>query len=172
MFSRPTLEIPNYSIEVEKSMSKRRVATYISKQVKYKRRFDLEQEGGHMVVIDILGSPQTRIVNLYRPFNPKQLPEQTFFCNQITKLDGLIFNNTIILGDFNLDLNKEHNENYTKRSYFTLMKNILGHHGLSQIVTEDTWSRTVNGVKLSSRIDHVYNVKHYSYKLEIINDSK
>ena len=70
--STKTLEIPNYSIEVEKSMSKRRVATYISKQVKYKRRFDLEQEGGHMVVIDILGSPQTRIVNLYRPFNPKQ----------------------------------------------------------------------------------------------------
>ena len=103
--STKTLEIPNYSIEVEKSMSKRRVATYISKQVKYKRRFDLEQEGGHMVVIDILGSPQTRIVNLYRPFNPKQLPEQTFFCNQITKLDELIFNNTIILGDFNLDLN-------------------------------------------------------------------
>ena len=61
-----------------------------------------------MVVIDILGSPQTRIVNLYRPFNPKQMPELTFFCNQVSKLDELIINNTIIPGDFNLDLNKEH----------------------------------------------------------------
>ena len=108
-----------------------------------------------MVVIDILGSPLTRIINLYRPFNPRQLPEQTFFCNQITKLDELIINNTIILGDFNLDLNEEFADSYTRRSYFNLMKNILGHHGLSQLVEEDTWSRTVNGVKLSSRIDHV-----------------
>ena len=38
------LEIPNYSIEVEKSLSKRIVATYIHKDVKYKRRFDLELE--------------------------------------------------------------------------------------------------------------------------------
>ena len=69
------LDIPDYTLEVEKSLSKRRVATYVSKKVKYKRRFDLEIEGGHMVVIDILGPPQTRIVNLYRPFHPKQMSE-------------------------------------------------------------------------------------------------
>ena len=74
-----------------------------------------------MVVIDILGSPQTRIVNLYRPFNPKQMPELTFFCNQVSKLDELIINNTIILGDFNLDLNKEHLESYTKNSYLAMI---------------------------------------------------
>ena len=150
------LEIPNYTLETEKSLSKRRVATYINKNIRYRRRFDLENEGEHMLVIDILGPPQTRIINLYRPFNPKQMPEMTFFCNQITKLDELITTSTIILGDFNLDLNKEYSGNYPKKAYLTMMKNVLGHHGLAQLVTEDTWSRTVNGIKLSSRIDHMY----------------
>ena len=36
------------------------------------------------------------------------------------------------------------------------MKNTLGHYGLSHLVTEDTWSRIVNTIKLSSRINHVY----------------
>ena len=41
------LEIPNYMLEVEKTLSKRRVSTYIHKNVKYKRRFDLEMESNH-----------------------------------------------------------------------------------------------------------------------------
>ena len=73
-----TLNMPNYELEIEKNMGKRRVATYINKNVKYKRRFDLETEGGHMVVIDILGPQVTRMVNVYRPFNPKQMPELAF----------------------------------------------------------------------------------------------
>ena len=89
-------------------------------------------------------------------FVKKCTSEMTFFCNQITKLDELITTSTIILGDFNLDLNKEYSGNYPKKAYLTMMKNVLGHHGLAQLVTEDTWSRTVNGIKLSSRIDHMY----------------
>ena len=125
-----------------------------------------------MLVIDILGPPQTRIINLYRPHNPKQMPELTFFCNQIMKLDELITTSTIILGDFNLDLNKEQTCTYQKKAYFTMMKNVLGHHGLDQLVTEDTWSRTVNGIKLSSRIDHVYTtVKNRVDTLELVNNA-
>ena len=84
------------------------------------------------------------------------MPEMTFFCNQITKLDELVISNTIIVGDFNLDLNKEHLATYAKKNYFALMKNVIGHHGLSQLIMEDTWTRTVNGIKQSSRIDHLY----------------
>ena len=113
-------------------------------------------ESNHMVIIDLAGPPQTRIVNVYRPFNPKQMSEMTFFCNQVTKLDEEIIANTIILGDFNLDINKEHLETYSKKNLFTLMKNMLGHHGMEQLVDKDTWSRTVNERALSSRIDHVY----------------
>ena len=78
-----------------------------------------------MIVIDIIGPKQTRIVNLYWPFNPKQMSEMTFFCNQITKLVELVINNTIIVGDLNLDLNKEFMANYARKNYFTLMKNII-----------------------------------------------
>ena len=73
-------------------------------------------ESNHMVIIDLAGPPQTRIVNVYRPFNPKQMSEMTFFCNQVTKLDEVIIANTIILGDFNLDINKEHLETYSKKN--------------------------------------------------------
>ena len=58
------LEIANYTLEVEKSLSKRRVATYVHKDVKYKRRFDLELENSHMLIIDVNGPPLTRVVNL------------------------------------------------------------------------------------------------------------
>ena len=53
-----------------------------------------------------------------------------------------------------------------------MMKNILGHHGLSQLVNEDTWSRTVNGVRLSSRIDHVYtNANNRVADLKLVNNA-
>ena len=109
-----------------------------------------------MLIIDLTGPPQTRIVNVYRPFNPKQISEMSFFCNQVTKLDEIVIPNTIILGDFNLDINKKHLEKYSRKNYFILMQNILGHHGFDQLVNGDTWSRVVNGTVQSSRIDHVY----------------
>ena len=36
------------------------------------------------------------------------------------------------------------------------MVNILGHQNMEQMVTEDTWSRIINGNQVSSRIDHIY----------------
>ena len=91
---------------------------------------------------------QTRIVNLYRPFNPKQMSEMTFFCNQITKLVELVINNTIIVGDLNLDLNKEFMANYARKNYFTLMKNIIlspwinTTHIWGYMVQNSKWSKT------------------------------
>ena len=84
------LGIANYTIEVEKTQSMRRVATYVKKTIKYKRRFDLEPENGHMIVLDILGTLPYRLVNIYRPFNPKSLPELTYFTNQLNHIDRLM----------------------------------------------------------------------------------
>ena len=42
----------------------------------------------------------------------------------------IITPNTIILGDFNLDLNKENDANYGKKNLFDDMTNLLGHHYL------------------------------------------
>ena len=76
--------------------------------------------------------------------------------NLCKKQDEIVIPNTIILGDFNLDINKKHLEMYSRKNYFILMQNILGHHGFDQLVNGDTWSRVVNGTVQSSRIDHVY----------------
>ena len=55
------LEIKNYTLEVEKSLSKRRVATYVHKDVKYKRRYDLESMNMHFMVIDVVCTKKFRI---------------------------------------------------------------------------------------------------------------
>ena len=85
-----------------------------------------------------------RLVNLYRPFKLKGLEEFNFFINQIQHLDKLITERTIIMDDFNLDLNKLELDNYTRKIYFEAMTNVLGHQNLDQLIMEDTWCRRLN----------------------------
>ena len=72
------------------------MATYVKNTVKYKRRMDLEPEDGHMIVLDLLGASPYRLVNIYRPFNPKSLPEFTYFTNQLNHIDRLMTERCII----------------------------------------------------------------------------
>ena len=123
---------------------------------------DLEPEDGHMIVLDIMGATPYRLVNIYRPFNPKNLAELTFFTNQLNHLDKLITERCIILGDFNLDLNKQNDNNYYRKNYITHMSNILGHHNLDQLVMDYTWKRIINRVETTSRLDHVYTSRSNS----------
>ena len=83
----------------------KRVATYIRNTIKYRRRKDLEQENGHLIIIDIGTTKQLRVINIYRPFNPTNLTEKAFFLQQLNTINGIITKHTILLGDFNLDLN-------------------------------------------------------------------
>ena len=46
--------------ELRHNTLSRRVATYISKTIKYKRRLDLEMENGHMIVLDLMGPTKKR----------------------------------------------------------------------------------------------------------------
>ena len=59
-----TLHIPGYSLETEKSTSTKRVATYISNNVKYRRRTDLEETNSHMIILDLGPNELTRIINI------------------------------------------------------------------------------------------------------------
>ena len=65
----------------------------------------------------------------------------------------------IILGDFNLDLNKQNDNNYYRKNYFTLMSNILGHHTLDQMINGYTWKRIINGIETTSILDHIYTTR-------------
>ena len=73
-----TLHIPGYTIEVESNKNKRRVATYVSNKLKYRRRQDLETQDNHLIIIEIGTNNKYRIFNIYRPFNPKNIPISQF----------------------------------------------------------------------------------------------
>ena len=94
---------------------------------------------------------------------------------QATTLNNNITTSTIILGNFNLDLNKENDGSYGKRLLFDDMIESLGHHNLEQMIQEDTWSRIINGNLTSSRIDHVHttcqdNLQRMQYSNEAYSD--
>ena len=140
-----TLHIPGYSIEIENNNEKRRVATYVSNRIKYRRRKDLETPNYHTIILDVGSTIKYRIINIYRPFHPLNMTEREFFQAQLTSLNNNTTSYTIILGDLNLDLNKENDGNYGKRNLLNNMTNTLDHHNLEQMVHEDTWSRIING---------------------------
>jgi hypothetical protein len=56
------------------------------------------------MIIDVLSTPNLRIINLYRSFNPPDnINAGEFFNNQLQLVRGVMTSNTILIGDFNLD---------------------------------------------------------------------
>jgi hypothetical protein len=153
------LSIKGYKLELEKNSKKIRVGIYIANRIKYRRRTDLELEDGHIIVLDLKLNSDTRLINIYRPFTPPHGSEVEFFERQIESLKFNMTLETIITGDFNLDLNKKSTS--TTSNYYGVIcsRNLTKFtetHNLSQIITKDTWFRNINGTLKSSRIDHVY----------------
>ena len=68
------LSFRGYCIETERNTGKIRVATYIKDTISYTRRTDLEGENSHLVIIDMNDRNSTRIINIYRAFNPPPGP--------------------------------------------------------------------------------------------------
>ena len=60
------LNCGDYTLELELNEDKKRVGIYINKDVVYKRRFDLERMNCHVIIIDVHGTANCRIINLYR----------------------------------------------------------------------------------------------------------
>ena len=65
------LSFPGYSRETENSSSTSRVAIYVNKRIYYVRRRDLEEIDSHIVVLDLVGTNNFRIINVYRSFSPQ-----------------------------------------------------------------------------------------------------
>ena len=64
--------------------------------------------------------------------------------------------NTIIVGDFNLDHSKKYDVTYSHKNYFTTLNEEFDQLQLLQIVNFHTWSRVINSTLCSSIIDHIY----------------
>ena len=151
------LTFKGYSFETEINSHKSRCGIYISNTTTYTRRQDLEGKDSHLVIIDINDQLKTRIINIYRSFNPPHgHTQRNLFENQIKILKEATNPQTIILGDFNLDYNKQFDLHYSHKHYFVLLNSLINEKNLYQIVNFNTWSRNINNVVKSSLLDHIY----------------
>ena len=74
------LSSQNYELEVENNDTKRRVALYISRKVKYTRKTELEEENTHIVIVNLDLDIKIRIITLYRSYQPLgNISPSTFF---------------------------------------------------------------------------------------------
>ena len=84
------------------------VGCYISNELNYKRNLALEGVDSNLIIIDIEGTNPTRIINLYRSFNPQNgVSQRGKFKHQLSLIKESFTNKKILLGDFNLDYRKK-----------------------------------------------------------------
>ena len=117
----------------------------------------LEGVDSNLIIIDIEGKSPTRIINVYRSFNPQNGQSQrNKFKYQLSLIREAFVKGTILLGDFNIDYQKKHCVNYSSGSLFEDFEEILSHLNLIQIVECATWSQIVNNCFVESLLDHIY----------------
>ena len=150
------LTFRGYSYESENNSYKSRCGIYVSDKISYVRKTEIEPANNHLVVIDLNDKHNTRIINIYRPFNPKNLNQKHFFDAQLEFIKLNCNSNTIIMGDFNLDHSKKHDINYSHKHYFSSLNDTFEPLNLHQIVTFNTWSRVINNLVCNSILDHIY----------------
>ena len=151
------LNCGGYTLELETNTDKKRSGIYLRNNLKYVRRQDLEKENLHIVIVDVYTSTKIRIINIYRSFRPpNRMNPNLFFNEQLKILSSALCNNCIILGDFNLDARMLNRPDYLRKDQLKLLNDFAISNNLSQLVDFCTWSRTINGIKKESILDHVY----------------
>ena len=151
------LSFPGYCYESENNPVLSRVGVYIKSEINYIRRSELEGKNHHLMVLDVVGTRKFRIINVYRCFNPiNDINARDFFKQQLNLIRAAYSENTIVLGDFNLDWGKKGNHIYPFKRYFEDMDEIFNEMNLVQLVNFPTWSRMVNNTHRESILDHIY----------------
>ena len=156
-FDKTLLRIPGFTLELEENSVISRVGFYISNDFNYKRVTSLEGEDSNVIIVDIDGKNPTRIINVYRSFNPQNGESQREkFKYQLSLIKKAFVKGTILLGDFNLDFLKKHCINYANRNLLDDFDDVLSDLNLIQMVNCTTWSRIVNNCFKESLLDHIY----------------
>ena len=156
-FDKNLLRIPGFNLELENNSSLSLVGYYISNELNYKQNLALEGVDSNLIIIDIEGTNPTRIINLYRSFNPQNgVSQRGKFKYQVSLIRKSFVNKTILQGDFNLDYGKKHCINYANRNLFEDFEESLSELYLIQLVNCATWSRIVNDSYKESLLDHIY----------------
>ena len=124
--------------------------------ISYKRRLDLEEQNCHVIIIDVAAKAKMLIINLYRSFRPPDGDSATnFFARQLRLVKNALCTNCFVMGDFNLDGGNDIRPDYSNRHLLDSLKTFAIESNLLQIVDFNTWSRTINGVKKESLLDHI-----------------
>lgn len=146
------LEIKGYDLEVASTLMTRkkgRVLAYVDSKYNFRRMTRLENELENVIVLE---NKDTRVICVYAGFQtyPGET-QKSNFARLLNTLDkSLNSPKTIIVGgDFNVDPSKED----AKAKDLSLLST---EHGLSQLITEPTWTRLVDGKVYSSMLDHIY----------------
>ena len=104
-FDEDLVQLLGFVLELETNVTKKRVGMYIKSDLSYRRRFELEGKDSNVIIIDLVDERKTRIINLYRTFNPVGMTARNKFIQQLKIVKHALTNNSILLGDFNLDYN-------------------------------------------------------------------
>ena len=64
------LSSKDYKIESEQCTVKARCAALVKNTIKYTRRFELEGKDDCLIIIEVKGIKNYRLINVYRTFNP------------------------------------------------------------------------------------------------------
>ena len=79
-----------YRLELEDNSAKSRVGFYVSKSVRYVRKRELEGKDSNIVIIDLDGALNIRLINVYRSFAPQnKVPQREKFKYQLTIINYL-----------------------------------------------------------------------------------
>ena len=151
------LNIPGYTLEIENNSTKKRVGFYIKNAIRFERCEHLENPDSHLLIIDIkIDNIKKRLINIYRSFNPPNVTAKDLFITQCDLIKTAFTNDTIVMGDFNLDYKRKHDVNYSNVNLFDLFDERMDDLNLVQLIEFDTWSRMVGLVVKSSILDHIY----------------
>ena len=142
-FPEEILNCNDFNLELERNTVKKRAGIYVRKDIKYRRCTELEEEGMHIVIIDVILDVKIRIIGLYRSFRPELLSPNEFFKRQLIVLSNAVVKNTMVLGDFNLDAGMEARQDYVYKMPLELLSNFALEKNLLQLVNFNTWSRSI-----------------------------
>ena len=73
----------------------------MKQDLNYTRRFDLEKENFHVVILDVNLNVKIRIINVYRSFRPPGgMTPDMFFVEQLRIMKNALCSNCYIMGNF------------------------------------------------------------------------
>ena len=84
--------------------------------------------------------------------------------NQLDMIKNAMSEKGFLIGDFNLDYGKIHDDNYGHKNMFGDFEDSLADFELIQMVKFVTWSRMVGLVRRTPILDHIYVKRFYGYQ--------